>query len=540
MPTDSHERLEALLQEAGVDQFRLEERVFPGERWLVVYVPQDKLLTAQAMAGKLEEELTEPGATSAQVVVFRPAPVLQDQPTEERNRGRLANKDVDQLIQLLEARSRTSDALPSLQYMEDPRASLGSLGASRHQIIFGRRGVGKTALLLEAKAAAERQGHATVWLNAHVLRKLSPSAIADAVVARILAAVLAQGGNSTSPHFATLRELSADLEAARAQGSDFVASRLSDVNHALRMILREDLIRLYVYVDDFYLLDATDQPAVLDDLAGVLRDCNGWLKIASIERLTRTYAQSTKTGLEVPHDAIKIDLDVTLENPAATQKFLEAVLVSYTKAAGIRALGSIAKPEALARLVLASGGVPRDYLNLFAASLGVARRQRERAMEVGREDVAIAAGQSAKGKKRDLEQDVVESNSQNVLQAIEALSAMVKSAGYAYFRVNADQRNTTAYETFALIVDLRFAHVVQSSLSDQHRSGVRYEGYVLDLSEYTDVRLKRGLHVLDLKDGNWTLRRTGQARFEQTLTGELLRDQFRQSPLIDLKAVAQP
>lgn len=88
---------------------------------------------------------------------------------------------------------------------------------------------------------------------------------------------------------------------------------------------------------------------------------------------------------------------------------------------------------------------------------------------------------------------------------------------------------------FSLIVDLRFAHVVQASLSDQHKSGVRYEAYVLDLSEYSDVRLKRGLHVLDLEDGRWTLRLTGQARFKQSLTGELLRDQLRQSPIVDIE-----
>lgn len=532
--------LKELLDEAGIEAVRTEERVFPGERWLVIYVPHGSLLTAQASAGALEEKLNDgaDGDSASLVVVFRAAPVAPSADEVDSSRGRLAGKDVDQLIQLLEARSRTSDALPSLKYMEDPRASLGSLGASRHQIVYGRRGVGKTAILLEAKNAAEREGHATAWVNAQVLRKLLPHEASAIIVEKVLQSVLTQGGNSQSPQFAALRDLLTDLREARIEGEDFLAKRTPELNAALRLVLREDLIRLYVYVDDFYLLPTSAQPQVLDDLASVLRDCNGWMKIASIERLTRTFAPSTKTGLEVPHDATKIDLDVTLENPAATQHFLEAVLISYTKAAGIRSLSSIAKPEALARLVLASGGVPRDYLNLFAASLGVARRQRERAKEVGREDIAIAAGLSAKGKKRDLELDVNESNSQRVLASIEALSATVKQAGYVYFRVDASQRNSTAYETFALMVDLRFAHVVQSSLSDQHKSGVRYEAYILDLSEYTDVRLKRGLHLLDLEDTKWTLRLTGKARFKQTLTGLLLRDQLRQSPLVDLDRLA--
>lgn len=535
MSWDERELLD-LLADAGVEVVRTEERLFPGERWIIIYVPQDALLAAQALAGPLEEQLNDGSAedSAALVVVFRPAPVTESLEDDRTARGRLAGRDVDQLIQLLEARSRTSDALPSLKYMEDPRASLGSLSASRHQIVYGRRGAGKTALLLEAKNAADREGHASTWINAQILRSMDARTASLVIIEKILQAVLTQGGNSQSAQFAEIRRLLEDLRAARLEGRSFVETRAPDVNDALRVVLRENLIRLYVYIDDFYLLDPASQPQVLDDVAGVLRDCNGWLKIASIERLTRPYVPSSKIGLEIPHDAIKIDLDVTLENPGATQNFLEAVLLSYTAAAGIKSLPSIAKPEALARLVLASGGVPRDYLNLFAASLGVARRQRERAKEVGREDVAIAAGLSARGKKRDLELDVVESNSQRVLDAIEKLSSGVKAEGFTYFRVDAAQRNSAAYEIFALIVDLRFAHLVQASLSDQHRSGVRYEAYVLDLSEYTDIRLKRGLHVLDLEDAKWTLRLTGKARFKQTLTGQLLRDQLRQSPVMDL------
>jgi hypothetical protein len=542
MSKESADALAQLLREAGIESTSVEERLFPGERWLIALVPEASLLAAQAMAGTLERSFSKGAETDVStVVVFRAAAPQENLQSIEVKRGRLSGKDVDQLMQLLEARSRTSDALPSLKYMEDPRASLGSISASRHQLIFGRRGVGKTALLLEAKREAERGGHATVWLNAHVVRRLDVPSAVIVLTEMILQAVISQGGSSDSPHFQTLRDLHTQFQAARTSDADsgrILDERLPDLNAALRAVLREDLMRLYVYVDDFYLLEVENQPAFLDYVAGIIRDSNAWLKVASIERLTRTYEPSTKTGLEIPHDAIKIDLDVTLENPGATQKFLEAVLVSYTTAAGVRSLASIAKPEALARLALASGGVPRDYLNLFASSLGVARRARERAMEVGREDVAIAAGLSAKGKKRDLEQDVVQSSSQLLLRVIDHISTVVKLAGYTYFRVDASKKNTNGYELLALLVDLRFAHVVQSSLSDQHRIGVRYEAYVLDLSEYTDVRLKRGLHVLDLDDSNWTLRLTGQARFKQSLTGSLLRDQLRQSPLVDVEALA--
>lgn len=86
----------------------------------------------------------------------------------------------------------------------------------------------------------------------------------------------------------------------------------------------------------------------------------------------------------MPHDASTVDLDVTLENPSQTQKFLESVMNTYIEKAGLRSVASIAKTEALGRLVLASGGVPRDYLNLFSSSIVVARERRTQAAEIAK------------------------------------------------------------------------------------------------------------------------------------------------------------
>lgn len=149
------------LSDAGIAIADVEERAFPGEHWLIAFVDPEFMSAAQKLAGTLERTLNARagGNDSAFVVMFRSKSSDEVHDLPEPGRGRLAGRDVDQLIQLLEARSRTSDALPSLQYMEDPRASLAAVGASRHQMIYGRRGVGKTALLLEAKRIAERDGH---------------------------------------------------------------------------------------------------------------------------------------------------------------------------------------------------------------------------------------------------------------------------------------------------------------------------------------------------------------------------------------------
>ncbi|MFI8128258.1 ATP-binding protein [Streptomyces diastaticus] len=531
------------LEEAGISIVRVDERSFPGEKWFVVWVDEDSLVTAQSLAGSIEQALNDVSEVANQslVVTFRPHRAEEKKAGELNDKGPLSGPKMDQLIQLLEARSRTSDALPSLKYMEDPRASLAAVGASRHHLVYGRRGVGKTALLLEAKRSAERDGHVTAWINAHTLRRLDFASAFLGIAEITLNSLIQHAGSSQGDSYVRLKESSARLAQLRAEGpvSDSVLGEMvAELNRSLRSVLREGLVRLYLYIDDFYLFPQTAQPHLLDCVAGMLRDCDGWIKVASIERLTRPFEPSSRIGIEVPHDASKIDLDVTLEDPGSTQRFLESVLANYTATAGLAKPSSIAQNAALGRLVLASGGVPRDYLNLFASSI-VAARSRPKAREIGREDVADAAGRAARSKKRDLEQDVSMDSAVSLTAALDTLAAEVRGAGYTYFRVDVAQKSHHFYELLAQLVDLRFAHLIQSTLSDQHRPGVKYEVYILDLSEYADVRLKRGLAILDLKDGKWNFRVSGTAGTQKQLPGTLLRDELRRAPVVDLERLAE-
>ncbi|MFI0999991.1 AAA family ATPase [Streptomyces galbus] len=425
--------------------------------------------------------------------------------------------------------------------MEDPRASLAAVGASRHHLVYGRRGVGKTALLLEAKRSAERDGHVTAWINAHTLRRLDVASAFLGIAEVTLNSLIQHAGSSQGDSYVRLKESSVRLSQLRAERpvSDAVLGEMvAELNRSLRSVLREGLVRLYLYIDDFYLFPQAAQPHLLDCVAGMLRDCDGWIKVASIERLTRPFEPSSRIGIEVPHDASKIDLDVTLEDPGSTQRFLESVLANYTATAGLAKPSSIAQNAALGRLVLASGGVPRDYLNLFASSI-VAARSRPKAREIGREDVADAAGRAARSKKRDLEQDVSMDSAVSLTAALDTLAEEVRGAGYTYFRVDVAQKSHQFYELLGQLVDLRFAHLIQSTLSDQHRPGVKYEVYILDLSEYADVRLKRGLAILDLKDGKWNFRVSGTAGTQKQLPGTLLRDELRRAPVVDLERLAE-
>ncbi|MFS0901141.1 hypothetical protein [Mycolicibacterium litorale] len=528
--------IKVVLSAAGVEHAGVKLREFPDEFFAVITVSQTETATVETLTAQIVSAVSQAAGTHSVAVTVLVRGDQADSPEPVRSPGnqvgRLSDPKVDQLIRLLEARSRTSVTVPSLQYKEDPRASVFAAAAARNHLIFGRRGVGKTALLLEVRQAVVERGECQHWVNAQVYRDLNPNEAYVGIMSEVLDVLMQRlaEGSGVSLKLQKVRDL---LQEKADPGKQIPA-----VNSVLKGILVSDVLALYLFIDDFYLYPLDGQALLLDKLASTFRDCNGWLKLASIERLTRAFEPSTRLGLEVPHDATVIDLDVTLEQPNITQEFLESVMQSYIKSVGIASLRSIAKPEALGRLVLSSGGVPRDYLNLFANSIVGARKARAQAAEIGREDVSKAAGEYSQSKKRDLEQDVGAEESRRVLSVLENITGEVKGAHHAtYFRVDLAQKALPNYELLARLVDLRFCHLVQASVSDQHRAGIKYEAYLLALSEYADVRVQRNLRVLDIVNGKWVAKTTGKARSSELLTATQLRDKLRNSPVVDMSTI---
>ena len=169
---------------------------------------------------------------------------------------------------------------------------------------------------------------------------------------------------------------------------------------------------------------------------------NAWLKVAGIRHLMRWFIADPPTGLQTGHDADHINLDITLENPASAKVFLESMLRSYAAHVGIQALSGVLSNEALDRLILASGAVPRDYLVLVAAGIREAQK-RQKARTVGVRDVNRVAGDAAKVKIAELEDDAaaIEGAAKRVATALETVREFsIESRNTTYFRVDTRQR----------------------------------------------------------------------------------------------------
>lgn len=251
-----------------------------------------------------------------------------------------------------------------------------------------------------------------------------------------------------------------------------------------------------VVLDDFYHIRLADQPEVLAYLHQVVKELDIYLKICGVKHRLNTYEDGDPpVGMEPDHDADQIALEVTLERFEFAKEFLEKVLVGITEKVNID-LEALITDGGRERLVLASGGVARDYLS---AVRGALRNATERPAsgtrvrnKITAEDVARAASTLYEQKQEELGKDAGE----------EAEALRSRLSEIIDFAVEINRTNVLLIEATKLqeevwgkqiqgLVDLRLLHKVETlstKRGGQTYAGRKFTAFTLDLAAWTSTR----------------------------------------------------
>jgi hypothetical protein len=260
----------------------------------------------------------------------------------------------------------------------------------------------------------------------------------------------------------------------------------------------------FLLLDDLYHLRLDDQANVVDYFHRIAKGANLWLKIGTIRHRSKWYVFGhPPVGMKLGDDADEIDLDVTLEKYDVTKTFLMKLLSQFATEANISLQGILAE-GVRDRLVLASGGVARDFLTIFNRSIQVARERLisgklARGDKVGSEDVNVAAGQQGIFKEEEFNRDTgttedrdrLIANFQSILQ-------------FCTFKIKANcfliEKGMTSpfVDTLNELVDLKFLHRAKFRVTvrDRNRTGRLYDAYMLDLSQYTGERARKDFEMV--------------------------------------------
>jgi hypothetical protein len=254
----------------------------------------------------------------------------------------------------------------------------------------------------------------------------------------------------------------------------------------------------YLFLDDLYHIRRSDQPQVLDYFHRIAKGNSLWLKVGTIRHRSDWYVHGDPPiGLKLGDDADQIDLDVTLEKYELAKGFLLRILTNFANEVGFK-LGDFLTDGAKDRLVLASGGVARDFLSIFRGSIDHARERGggARGEKIGAEDVNVAAGDYDTSKREEFKRDTTgdEDELDAQYRRISEFCLERKKANCFLLNKNASGR---AVHLIRELVDLKLLHLVRSRVTVSKRQGEIYEAYMLDLSQYAGARKRRGLNIIE-------------------------------------------
>ena len=363
--------------------------------------------------------------------------------------------------------------------------------ASANHVVFGRRGAGKSSLLLYALHTREQSSQPFAWVDMQVYARRGDFGVVSDVLRDIL--------DQTARMLANQGEYRRLLSALQEPGlqADAIRAHLPAIRRLLSHFAASRQ-ELFVFLDDFHVVEKSLQPELLDVLYAVCRGNRVFLKLSAIETLARTFDPQRRCGLEIPHDAQVILLDYNLTIPDKATQHIEAILDSHAVYCGLPSIRKICtSADVIPRLTWVAAGVPRDALYLFSQAMTKATLSGRRHVSVS--NINIAASEAVNTKLRELETDA--SGDVNPLRTL--LTAIrefcVKQQRKNAFLVEIKGEDET-YENVRALVDLRLLHVINEGITIGE-AGRKYLGLILDYGFYTGIRAARSVDLFNRQTG---------------------------------------
>ncbi|MBT3321965.1 MAG: hypothetical protein HN392_06730 [Anaerolineae bacterium] len=430
----------------------------------------------------------------------------------------------------------------------DVSGHLKRLSSQQHQIIFGRRGSGKSCLLIYFKNnKAKKEKIETIYLNIDEIKRLEYPDILIRLLLSIIeelpskyrwihkfnpfpdrlkktikelrslldeaseSKITQNDGDTTGLEGSLTADkaiLKAKKEKKKERTTEYTKSKLnklerhlSDYKSSLQYALKKTRAKsIYFLVDDFYLIPKNKQPDVIDYLHRLLRSTNFYLKVGTIRHRTKLIRNENQTiGVELHQDVEEINLDRTFENLESTTNYLSEMLDSIAEKVGIeKASEQLFNRDALQSLVLASGGVPRDFLNIFVEAIDYSLSSTNPRWLTPTNIWKGAGRLSYRTKINNLRNEASDEVSKLERVYRDLVRFCLEEKKTTAFLVSQAevQQKPQIHELINQLMDFKLIHVIEPDTSAASGRKGRFEAYTLDFSLFMEPR-KRYIKLVE-------------------------------------------
>lgn len=351
-----------------------------------------------------------------------------------------------------------------------------------NNIVYGRRGAGKSSLILYGCNRVIEKNYPYVWVAMQQYQKRDDLQVIPQVLYEIVSQL--EEENLDSQKANKLKSIINELE---NKGTKLI---LDEIKQKIPMLTRELLPyikskgALFIFIDDLHLIGTRLQPLFLSILYSISRGNNIYLKISSIENLTNLYDYTLNEGMQIPGDLQRVALDYNLVTPDKAYKHITDIIESYVRYCGIPNLNILCEIRSRYRLTWVSAGVPRDALYIFNNSISKAKNDRRKKIAVM--DINMAAADSMTEKQKYITDDI-EDRPEKLTDILEAIKNFcINVARSNAFLVHKEPQNEN-YKLINKLIDLRFLHILHPGITPDRRNE-KYEALLLDYAFYTGFR----------------------------------------------------
>jgi hypothetical protein len=420
----------------------------------------------------------------------------------------------------------------------------------QNHVIFGRRGCGKTLLLREAtkrvggdlrvvyvncedykqhsfpnvlieildQLFGELESHLPGWFgrkarSRELIREIRSELVrlrdnADERLSRVRESLSAEGKNEaraglSAAGFTAGAGTAKSQKAAIEEEYERHDSKIHQLNLLLPRLkerIREffaistEVKSVFLELDDFYHLPRIMQPHVADYVHRLCKDVPLYFKVATLRHASVLFADRDKqpTGIQEHHDYQPIDVDFTLAHFKKTSSQLRDILHAYARRAGMSEddADRLFIGEGFDRLVLAAGGVPRDFLSLLLEALAPKLPGEER---IGKDDVRLLSLGVFQRRVEELKTDSEQQDQDALLRGINAITTFCLDRQTNVFLVpdRGMQDQDGRRELLNRLLDYRIIHSVATALTHKTQSGT-FSAFMVDIGAYARFRKLEG------------------------------------------------
>lgn len=446
----------------------------------------------------------------------------------------MTNSDLSKVLRFIEENIRVSEQT-TIEYL-DPKNHIERLNSKQNQVIFGRRGSGKS-LLLKSLKSKDVENKAYISINLEDFKDISfPNSISHVLInilkelktsiskkynfwqykkwriqkkliseiekkIKVLKAkdtfskkIREKTASKTSGEFGSgfgksQAKMSAESADELETSREILKDKLDDLKNEIsefKILINQvtELLNkdIFLILDDLYFIRKNEQPFFIDFFHRIAKNTRLYLKIATIKQRSSLYLQTdTFVGVEIGHDIQALSLDYTLEDFNNLVVFMKQLLNHINQKVSVNInYNNVLTDNAFRFLCLASGGVPRDFLSLFI-SLGEKMNNGEK--NISKPNVIDCSIENLPNKMEAFNTDSAEEKTilEHYLQYIR--NEIINEKKWNAFLVS--NIDVDAYpkikQAIKELVDLRLIHLVNPNISSAPSDGKRYSAYMVDI-----------------------------------------------------------